>query len=188
MRYVAKEQDDVPHCAPAVAALKSWLLEVLVWFVDVLDVLPPSARAHPWVRNCIAAAKANISRDLRHSVRHFTGILITLGCAEMDFAEKRRRDRSYPGHTARGLRLAKRSSCVRPLRRILAGMNEGPLRQRAAKLAAAIDNLDLHLARMLKRMRLVWRLIRPCALILATPVASRIASGTARAPAHADTS
>ncbi len=153
MHFTPKPTDQSALCAPALATLRAWVIGLLAWFCDLLDTLPPAlTRAAP-VRAFVSARKAGIARDLRASVRHLGHALIILGTARMDFALRRRVQRSYPG--------AKRSRCSeRHLTSALAGMNAGTLRQRAHRLAAALADLEPLIARTLKLMRAIWRDVR----------------------------
>ncbi len=188
MRYVARPQVQTEGLARSAASQNAWLLQILFWFCDVLDLLPPALRQIPLVRDFIATSKAQIARDLRRAVRHLTHILFLSGIVRMNFTQARIRDRRFPGAPAQGLRSGRGSGCMRVFRRVLAGMNAGSLRQRAARLAAAINNLGSLSDRMLKRMRRIWRIIRGAALILATPETPHVAGAAAPTPALADTS
>lgn len=180
MRYVAPLSDNTALCERPVASLKGWLIEIMLWFCEVLDAAAPYTRRWPVVAAFLRAAKAQIARDLRFGVHTLGRALILHGIARMNFARPRIRHASFPGQPIR--------VPIRRLIRVLRGMNSGPLRQRAERLARAIDNLEPLIARTLKHMRAIWRCPRAEAIV-ATPETNpqRLFSAT-HALAHADTS
>ncbi|MGD9966904.1 MAG: hypothetical protein AB7T59_10310 [Hyphomonadaceae bacterium] len=188
MRYVARAPDQTALCEPVAASLQRWLVLLIAWFCDVLEAIPPAARRSPFVRAAIAAAKARIARDLRMSVRALGHMLIIHTLARMNFASRRTRQRLFPGGAGRGLRVAHRYCTTRLLARTLSGMHEGSLRQRAERLAAALDNLEPLIARMLKRWRVLWRHVRAPALIFISADAEPLQCARGPAPPRADTS
>ncbi|MGD9981648.1 MAG: hypothetical protein AB7H66_05530 [Hyphomonadaceae bacterium] len=188
MRYVARPRDRTALCEPVAASLKGWLHLLIAWFCDVLEAIPPAARRLPWVRDFIAAQKARIARDLRLSVRDLGNMLIIHTHPRMNFARKRIFQRCYPGAAGRGLRFGRVPYGKRLATRMLAGMNRGPLRQRAERLAAALDNLEPLIARMLVRWRKLWRFARAPALILTSAEPAPLPRSPVGAPAPADTS
>lgn len=89
MHFITKPSDQSALCAPTLAALRGWVVALLAWFCDVLDLLPPALTRTAPVRMFIFAAKTGIARDLRASVRHLGHALIILGVARMTFTQRR---------------------------------------------------------------------------------------------------
>lgn len=181
MRYVAKPSDQSALCEPALSSLRGWLLALLIWVREALELLPPEAQRWPMLRDVLRLTKARISHDLRESVHLLGRVLFLHAMTRMDLSRSRIMQRT----------IQRRATGLIPMRRVmrvLAGMNLGSLEERAERLANALDNLEPLIARMLKHLQALWRCPRAPALIATPAPTPRMARIAPLPPALADTS
>ena len=191
MRFVAPPtiQDLSPVDAIA-ASIQGWLIALAAWFCDVVDAVPDAAWRLPLVCEAYAAGKRRIAAGLRRATGDLRRIIFLRAMNEFRATTGRLPLYRFARGGRAGVR-ASRAGGRRIVRiatlGIVAGMHEGSLRDRVKRLRQIIENPSAFIARVLKRLYLIWRAPHGAALVL---TASReiCASQTSTSPRCADSS
>ncbi|PZO48270.1 MAG: hypothetical protein DCF16_16600 [Alphaproteobacteria bacterium] len=191
MRFVAQPViKDLAPVEAVTASIQGWLIAITAWFCDVVDALPRVAWRCPLVRAAYATGKRRIAANLRRTVGHLRQIIFMRALAAFRVRAGRGRLHRFARGVRPGVRANTRSG--RQIWRIatagvMAGMHEGSLRDRVARLRKILANPAAIVARVLKKLAAIWRAPHAAKLVL---VASRenCVSLASLAPRCADTS
>jgi hypothetical protein len=167
---------DPAQFADFAASLRSWLVALLAWMVDVFDHIPKRGMvgaifAHPLVAAAIATARRQVARDLRRTVAGLRLLLIAHAyCRVAPIVQRRAATNQRPRAAPPGFRLARpRAAALRQMiGDTLKDVHCGSLRQRAERLRDMLDNLEPLIAKVAARMaRLLHRRAGPALVLIA---------------------
>lgn len=173
------------------ASMCTWLLALSAWFVETIERLAPLLGLQAEARRLANAEK----RKLRQAVTDLKDLVVFYAYRRAGMPprraakpkSKRRRPLSI-SHAPPGFRFKQeRASLYRKLvRAAFRGFHRGDLKTRIARLRAALENLDLYVERMFKRLErgFVFGRIVPTA----PPAAPAAEATPAQTPSKQDTS
>jgi hypothetical protein len=175
MRIDAPPRIDPQTLDAITASLRLWCIALAAYFVEIFGlILPP-------------AFKRALHEDLRIAGEDLR-ILIFVRAFERLKLPAPRIATAHPRTIPPGFRRTRTygDALRRYTRGFFPGLNQGSLQQRAARLRRLLATLEIHIARMTKR---ILRGLRTGALVLAGPLADAVAHrADALTHAYADTS
>jgi len=191
MRFVAPPAiQDLSPVDAVTAAILAWLIELAAWFCEAVDALPDAAWRCPLVRDAYAAAKRRIANGLRRCTGDLRKIIFLRAMNEFRVTTGRIATHRIARGVRRGMRVSKAGG--RHIWRlatagVVSGMHEGSLRDRIERFRKMLENPAAFVARVLKRLYVIWRAPHGAGLVL-TASRETCVSPAAHAPRCADTS
>jgi hypothetical protein len=186
MRLAPQFRPDLTPYEAHAASLRLWLVEVLAWFLEILEQSQGSAvrrnsphaglsLSKPSVAASIIAKFAQrIRQDLRQTAHDLRRILLMHAFVRIRLGAPMQRNTRPHGAPA-GVRLQHSSSGGRAFfSAVLRDLNQGSLLKRARRLKAILDDPEPYIARLVARLcKLIGRL-RGASLVLAASQRERV--------------
>lgn len=186
MRFVAPLTiQDISSVNAVTAAITGWLIALAAWFCDVVDAVPHAAWRLPLVREAYAAAKRRIAASLRRATGDLRKILFLRAMN----AFRATTGRVSHQRSARGVRVRYVRNRIWRIATagVVKSMHEGTLRDRIKRLRDMLERPAAFVARVLKRLYVIWRAPHSARLVL-TASREPCISLTATTPRGADSS